>query len=171
MSNNVSNNQSVDVSDYVARAGPAALGGRIRRLSERLDGDAGRVYKAQRMKFEQRWFGVINQLSIHGSLTVTELAEILRIRHASVSQTRSSLERAGLVRGIRDPNDGRRRAILLTAKGKNLVAQMRPIWDALSAASVELDEEAKQVSAALARLESAMARKSLFERALELLEQ
>lgn len=155
--------------DYLANAGPSALGGRIRRLSDRIDGDAGRIYHAQDVHFEQRWFGVMNQLVLHGSLTVTELAGILHIRHASVSQTRTSLERAGLVRTQPDPADGRSRTVLLTAKGKRLVEQMRPTWDALSIAATELEEEVGEVSRMLGRLEAALDRKSLFDRAKDAL--
>lgn len=156
--------------DYLASAGSSALGGRIRRLSERIDGDVGRIYKAQNVRFEQRWFGVMNQLSLHGNLTVTELSTILQIRHASVSQTRTSLERAGLVRTQPDPADGRSRIVLLSAKGKRLVERMRPTWGALDTAASELEQEAGEVIQMLARLEAALDRKSLFERAQEALE-
>ncbi len=150
--------------DYVADVGGAALGARLRRLSAMIDADASRVYSASGIRFEQRWFGVINQLAIAGPLGVAQLADLLGITHASVSETRQSLERAGLIRSEADPDDGRRRVLTLSPSGKALVAQVQPLWDAFDDAARELDAEAGGVTEALERLEQALARKSLRER-------
>ncbi|HEY0801463.1 MAG TPA: MarR family transcriptional regulator, partial [Steroidobacteraceae bacterium] len=83
--------------DYTRKYGPAAIGGRLRRLSESNDEDAGRIYAELGINFQQRWVGVLEQLGDRGPLSVGELASSLGIRHSSVSQTRRSLEDAGLV--------------------------------------------------------------------------
>lgn len=150
--------------DYIAEVGGAALGARLRRLSAAIDADASRVYAASDIRFEQRWFGVINQLALAGPLSVRQLADVLGITHASVSETRQSLERAGLIASEADPSDGRRRVLALSPSGKALVTQLRPLWDAFDAATRELDAEAGGVTEALARLEAALARRSLRER-------
>jgi DNA-binding MarR family transcriptional regulator len=150
--------------DYVAEMGGAALGGRLRRLSAAIDADAARVYAARGIRFEQRWFGVINQLALAGPLSVRQLADVLGITHASVSETRQSLERAGLITSDADPGDARRRLLALSPSGKTLVAQLRPLWDAFDETARELDVEAGRVTEALARLEQALARTSLYER-------
>ena len=77
--------------DYVAEIGGAALGARLRRLSAAIDADAARIYAARGVRFEQRWFGVLNQLALVGPLGVRQLADLLGITHASVSETRQSL--------------------------------------------------------------------------------
>ncbi|MBB6254262.1 MarR family transcriptional regulator [Nitrospirillum iridis] len=156
--------------DYSRRLGGAALGARLRRLSETIDGDATRTYGALGIAFEQRWFGVLNQLALNGPLTVGELAARLRITHVSVSQTRTSLEKAGLAHSAADPADARRRRLALTPAGDALVARLRPLWRALEAAALELDAEAEAVTAALDRLEDALARRSLYQRVMALLE-
>src|SRR3990167_7377692 len=83
--------------DYTRRVGGEAIAARLRRLSEALDGDTARVYAALGIDFEQRWFGVLNQIALSGPMTVGELAAVLRITHVSVSQTRRSLETAGIL--------------------------------------------------------------------------
>ena len=83
--------------DFPRSQGGAAIGARLRRLSETLDYDAARVYGALGIRFEQRWFGVLNQIDRHGPMSVGDLATQLRITHVSVSQTRQSLERAGII--------------------------------------------------------------------------
>ncbi|TWB63515.1 MarR family winged helix-turn-helix transcriptional regulator [Nitrospirillum viridazoti] len=153
--------------DYSRRLGGAALGARLRRLSETIDGDATRTYDTLGVTFEQRWFGVLNQLVLNGPLTVGELAGHLRITHVSVSQTRASLEKAGLARTTADPDDARRRRLALTPAGMALVDTLRPLWRALETAALELDAEAQAVTAALDRLEDALARRSLYQRVLD----
>jgi len=150
--------------DYLQAKGAAALGGRLRRLSETIDADSGRIYGEQGVVFEQRWFGVLNQLVERGGASVGEIAATLRITHASVSQARQSLEAAGLVGSAPDPADGRRRQLVLTAEGQALVERLRPVWSACEAAAEDLNREAEDVIAALDRLEAALARQSLGDR-------
>ena len=150
--------------DYSRVAGGAAIGARLRRLSESLDGDSARVYAALGVTFEQRWFGVLNQLAINGSATVGELAATLRITHVSVSQTRQSLEKSGIVTSQPDPEDARKKKIMLTAAGKKLVAKLRPIWTAFDEAAQELNAEAGNVVASLNKLDDALERQSIFDR-------
>ena len=66
-----------------------------------------------------------------------------------------------------DPDDARRRALALSPSGEALVAQLRPLWDAFDDAARELDAEAGGVTKALARLEQALARRSLHERVVQ----
>jgi DNA-binding MarR family transcriptional regulator len=150
--------------DYAkARAG-AALGARLRRLSERVDSDAARAYAAFGVAFEQRWFGVLNQLSLTGGMTVGELAQALAITHVSVSQTRQSLEAKGLIASSPAADDARRRVLTLTDEGRALVERLAPLWAAFEAASAELDAEARGIAEALDRLEAALTWRSLLDR-------
>lgn len=152
--------------DFPRSQGGAAIGARLRRLSEALDGDAARAYGALGIRFEQRWFGVLNQLDRHGPMSVGDLAARLRITHVSVSQTRQSLEKAGIILAEPDEADARRRLLTLTAEGRALIASVRPLWQALDRAALALNEEAGQVVAALDRLDDALARVSLLDRTM-----
>ena len=153
--------------DYSRSMGGQALGARLRRLSERIDGDGTRIYAARGVIFEQRWFGVLNQMVLQGPTTVGEIAATMRITHVSVSQACRSLEKAGIIASTPDPVDARRRILSLTAEGTGLVERMWPLWQAFNAAAAELDAEAGDVVAALDRLDDALARKSLFDRISE----
>ena len=150
--------------DYVKSKGGAAIGARLRRLSERVDGDAARAYAAFGVAFEQRWFGVLNQLALNGGMSVGELAQALAITHVSVSQTRQSLEARGLIASSPAIGDARRRVLTLTDEGRALVKRLAPLWAASEAASAELDAEARGVAEAFDRLEAALARRSLLDR-------
>lgn len=150
--------------DFVAAMGGAALGARLRRLSAAIDADAARLYAGQGVRFEQRWFGVLNQLAIGGPAGVRDLARALGISHASISETRQSLEREGYIVATPDQEDARRRVLTLSPAGEALIVRLRPLWDAFDAAARELDTEAGGVTRALAALEEALARRSLSQR-------
>lgn len=149
---------------YTTGQGGAALGARLRRLSERIDREAAGLYAELGIHFEQRWFGVLNLLSLYGPLSVGELAGPLGISHASVSQTRQSLEKAGLIVMTPDATDARSRKIGLSPDGEALLVRTRPLWSALIAVAADLDAEAGAVVAALDRLDHALDRQSVGER-------
>lgn len=150
--------------DYSKSVGGAALGARLRRLSEAIDRDATRAYATVGIRFEQRWFGVLNQLAINGPMSVSEIATALRITRASVSQTRQSLEDGGLIAAEAHPLDARQRHLILTSAGSKLIRRLKPLWDAMNEAALELNAEAGNVVAALDRLDEALARQALFDR-------
>lgn len=150
--------------DYSKSVGGAALGARLRRLSEAIDRDATRAYATVGIRFEQRWFGVLNQLAINGPMSVSEIAAALRITRASVSQTRQSLEDGGLIAAEAHPLDARQRHLILTSAGSKLIRRLKPLWDAMNEAALELNAEAGNVVAALDRLDEALARQALFDR-------
>jgi MarR family transcriptional regulator, organic hydroperoxide resistance regulator len=150
--------------DYTRKYGPAAIGARLRRLSESIDEDAGRIYVDLGIDFQQRWVGILEQLDARGAQSVGELAASLGIRHSSVSQTRRSLEEAGLVESDVDPKDARSRLLRLSAVGRQLVRRLKPLWRVLNATSLELDKEAGRVIAALDRLDRALEQQSLYDR-------
>jgi DNA-binding MarR family transcriptional regulator len=152
------------MTDYTRSYGPAAIGGRLRRLSESIDEDAGRLYADLGIELQQRWVGTLEQLATRGPQSVTELADALGIRHSSVSQTRRSLEEAGLVESDPHESDRRSRVLRLSASGKRLVRRLEPIWKVMNATSAAIDAEAGQVIEALDRLDQALRRQSLYER-------
>jgi MarR family transcriptional regulator, organic hydroperoxide resistance regulator len=150
--------------DYSAGLGGAAIGARLRRLSDRIDRDAARVYAALGVRFEQRWMGVLSLLAERGAMAVGDLAERLRISHPSVSQTRRSLIEAGIIAEQSDPRDGRRRTLHLTPEGAALVARLRPVWSALEQAGEVLNREAGNAVLGLDKLEAALDDQSLERR-------
>lgn len=150
--------------DFPRASGGAALGARLRRLSERIDRESTALYATLGVRFEQRWYGVLDQIARNGPMTVTDLAAVLGVTHASVSQARRSLETEGLVCALAHAQDARSRLIALTETGRDLVETLAPLWDALRAAAAELDREAGGVVALLDRLDDALDARPLADR-------
>lgn len=153
--------------DYVRSQGGASLGARLRRLSDRIDRESDGIYQALGIEFEQRWFGLVNQLALHEQRTVGEVADALGVSHAAISQVRRALVERGLVIAEADPGDSRRKTLMLSAKGKRLAAKLSPIWNALNGAARELDAESGAVTRALERLEQALDARTLAARVQE----
>jgi DNA-binding MarR family transcriptional regulator len=150
--------------DYTRKQGATAIGGRLRRLSDRIDRDAARLYADAGVEFEQRWFGVLNQLVLNGPQSIGQLAASLGITHASVSQTAASLQSASLIKRKPDPNDARSAKLFLSARGEKFAERLTPLWRILDAVATELDAEAEGIVASLDRLDEALDRESLYDR-------
>jgi len=153
--------------DFSRSMGGEALAARLRRLSERLDRDGTRVYAAHGIHFEQRWYGILRQLMARGPMSVGELASVLGVTHASVSEARRSLEKAGVITAAVAPDDRRRRTLSLTPHGQQLCDQLSPLWADFNDAARELNDEAGDVVRLLDRLDDALSRQSLYDRILE----
>lgn len=159
----------MDEESLRGQASEAAIGARLRRLSERIDREANAIYQQQGIAFEQRWYGTLSLLDARGPLSVVEIARLLGITHVAVSQTRRSLMEAGLVAASSDAKDGRRRTLSLTKDGAAFVARLWPLWDALNLAGEALNREAGDIAAGLDRLEAALDRQPLAVRVAEML--
>jgi DNA-binding MarR family transcriptional regulator len=115
-------------------------------------------------------YGLLNQLVIHGEMSVGSIATALRITHVSVSQASQSLEKGGFIVSVSAPGDGSRRMLRLTPSGENLVARLTPVWKAFNEAAEELNDEAGDVVKLLDRLDDALSSKSMFDRILRRLD-
>ena len=153
-----------DTQDYSRSFGGQALAARLRRASDRVDRDGTRIYATQKVRFEQRWYGVLRQLVNRTDMSVGEIAAALRITHVSVSQACRSMEKDGLIKSAAYADDARRRNLSLTPKGRALVKKLTPLWDAFNAAAEELNAEAGNLVKLLDKLDDALDRKSMFDR-------
>jgi len=156
--------------DVIQQRGSAAFGTRLRRLSEKLDRQVQALYRAHDLGFEPRWFPVFALLNEHGPLSVGELAALIGITHAAVSQVRGELIRQRLVRAKADPADRRRQIVELTDKGKALCRKLRPLWQAVARATDALwAETAPGFLDQLDRVEAAIERNPMNMRAAKFL--
>lgn len=120
--------------NMIDAAGILALGTRLQRLSERLRKEGTLVYQAHGIDFEPKWFPVIYALHLRPLLSVVEVAEEIGYTHPSTISLLKELEKIKLVRSKKDKADERKRMLELTPKGKKLVEDMQPVWQAITAA-------------------------------------
>jgi DNA-binding MarR family transcriptional regulator len=101
---------------------------------------------------------LLRQLATTDALSVNELAERARTNQSTVSIVLGRIERAGLVRRTRAPDDARRARVSLTAKGRRLLRRAptpptSALFDALESLT---DHEARSLATGLSALLAAL---------------
>src|ERR1700734_3958103 len=118
--------------------GYLVMGSRLRRLSESFLSEINRAYQNQGIDFDASWFPVFYLLSKHDALSIKELSEQTEVSHPAASQLITNLKNRKLVTSATCADDGRRQLVQLTDSGRALLAQILPVWDAITLAMDEL---------------------------------
>ena len=118
--------------------GYLVLGSRLRRLSESFLAEINRAYQNEGIDFDASWFPAFYLLSKNDSLSIKELSEQTEVSHPAASQLISNLKNKNLVTSATCTDDGRRQLVQLTESGKELLAKILPIWDAILLAMDDL---------------------------------
>ncbi len=127
--------------DIVRALGYLMLGTRLKRIGERLQGDATRIAQARGAVVQSWQYGFLGALDRLGPLTIGELAEAVGITQPGATRSIAQLVKLGLVSARRPRDDQRRRIISLTAKGRRQVEfGKREIWPDVEAAVADLCE-------------------------------
>lgn len=117
--------------NYYQSLGYLVLGSRLKRLSELFLSEINKSYRAEGIVFETTWFPVFHLLSQHHSLSIQELCEHIEVSHPAASQLITNLKSKDLVIATTSPDDARKQLIQLSPKGKALLVQIIPVWDAI----------------------------------------
>lgn len=129
--------------DFVKELGYLAIASRMKRLTEHFMRGGSQAYKSLGIDFEPRWFTVFYLIySQDEPLSISEIADSLKISHPAVIQTAQMLVKKGLIKSFQDSQDRRVRRLVMTGKGKELVNFLIPIWSDFETATVEVFEKA-----------------------------
>jgi len=154
--------------NVIDESGILAISTRLQRLADTLRKDGVLIYKANNIDFEPKWFPVIYTLHFKPVLSVVELANEIGYTHPSTISLLKELEKEKLIRSKKDKTDERKRLVLLTAKGQELVERMRPIWTIIKAAAAELTDTQNNIMKAIDEVEEQISLQSFFARAQRL---
>src|SRR5690606_27568013 len=156
--------------DFYQSLGPLILGSRLRRLSEYFLSEVNRVYTDSKIEFDASWFPIFYLLSKKKedeSLSIRELSNRIQVSHSAVSQLVSNLKRRQLIQTQPSNIDARVQLVELTAGGRVLLNQIKPIWGALENAVQGLaheDPELAELLPMLSKLENLFSSQSLGDR-------
>ena len=143
------------------------LGSRLRRLSESFLSEINRAYQNEGIDFDASWFPVFYLLSKNESLSIKELSEQTEVSHPAASQLISNLKNKNLVTSAACTDDGRRQLVQLTNSGRELLAKILPMWDAILLAMDDLvinEPACQELLPAISALESAFRSANLADR-------
>lgn len=154
--------------NVIDESGILAISTRLQRLAEQLRKDGVLIYKANNIEFEPKWFPVIYTLHFKPVLSVVEIAAEIGYTHPSTISLLKELEKEKLIRSKKDKADERKRLIMLTAKGRELIVRMKPTWEIMKAAAAEIADTQNNLMKAIAEAEEKLKQQSFLERALRL---
>jgi DNA-binding MarR family transcriptional regulator len=147
--------------------GYLVMGSRLRRLSESFLAEINRAYQNEGIDFDASWFPVFYLLSKNDALSIKELSEQTEVSHPAASQLITNLKNKNLVTSATCTDDGRRQLVTLTDKGRDLLNQILPVWDAILLAMDELlmnQVECLQLLPAVGAMEDVFKQNSLSEK-------
>lgn len=151
--------------DFYSQAGKLALGSRLRRLSESLTEDAAKIYALYDVALDPKWFPVFYVLSEQESASITEIAQIIRHSHPSVSQIVKEMSKRGLVITEKASQDARVSVVKLSDSGRQLIPRIEKQYvDVTQAVEALLSETQHDLWKAIAEVEFLLNHKGFFER-------
>ncbi|MCM0666852.1 MarR family winged helix-turn-helix transcriptional regulator [Flavobacterium tyrosinilyticum] len=154
--------------NIIDEIGILAISTRLQRLSEQLRKDGALIYKSFGIDFEPKWFPVIYTLHIKEMLSVVEIASEIGYSHPSTISLLKELEKQKIISSKKDKLDERKRLIVLTAKGKELVVKMQPVWTVMKNALNEITDNQNNLLRAIEETEQKLATQGFFQRISEL---
>jgi DNA-binding MarR family transcriptional regulator len=149
----------------IDESGILAIATRLQRLSEQMRKDGLLIYKAHGIDFEPKWFPVIYTLYFKPVLSVVELANEIGYTHPSTIGLLKELEKLKLIKSGKDKTDERKRLVQLTENGKELIEQMKPVWQIMIAAATQLIDTQNNLMKAMDEVEQQMEMQSFYQRA------
>lgn len=153
--------------NIIDQIGTLALSTRLQRLSEQLRKDGALVYKSFDIDFEPKWFPVIYTLHIKEMLSVVEIANEIGYSHPSTISLLKELEKLKIISSKKDKTDERKRLIVLTSKGKELVEKMQPVWTVMKNTLAEIADNQNNLLKAIEEAEQKLATQGFFQRVSE----
>ncbi|MEN2399134.1 MarR family transcriptional regulator [Flavobacterium sp. MC2016-06] len=154
--------------NIIDEIGILAISTRLQRLSEQLRKDGALIYKSFDIDFEPKWFPVIYTLHKKEMLSVVEIANEIGYSHPSTISLLKELEKQKLISSKKDKLDERKRLIVLTAKGSELVVKMQPVWSVMNNVLNEISDNQNNLLKAIEEAEQKIAKQGFYQRVLDL---
>lgn len=154
--------------NIIDESGILAISTRLQRLSEQLRKEGAMIYKSFDIDFEPKWFPVIFTLHHKKMLSVVEIANEIGYTHPSTISLLKELEKQKLIQSKKDKQDERKRLIILSSKGNDLIEKMIPVWELISKVLGEIADNENNLLAAINEAEEKIAKQSFYQRMLQL---
>ena len=154
--------------DILKDLGVIALSSRLKRLAERMQGDAANVMRALGYPTHPSQFPLLAAIDRYGPLTVNQAVKMLGVSQPAVTRILNSLVKLELLATQFDETDKRQKIITLTDEGKKTVAAMkRDLWRQVGGGAKSLLEDMEpDFLDQISKIEAKLDETSLEERAL-----
>ena len=153
------------MADFIKQLGALALATRLKRLSDRLIQDVGKIYSEQGFDFDPRWFAIMQLLQQRGTISIVDASAMLKLSHPAVVQLADQLEKKKIISTRKDAQDGRKRNLQLTPKGKKMLSNLAPVLKHIEEANREfLNSTGYDILSIIEKLEQALEHQSMYAR-------
>jgi DNA-binding MarR family transcriptional regulator/predicted GNAT family N-acyltransferase len=151
--------------EFYNKTGKMALGSRLRRLSELITEQAGKVYGLYDIDMRPKWFPVFYTLSTGEDKSITQIAQEIGHSHPSVSTIVKEMLKKGVVQESPNKSDGRKNYIKLSAKGLAINERIQDQYaDVNAAVENALNETQYNIWKAIEEWEFLLEQKDLLKR-------
>ena len=150
--------------NVIDQSGILAISTRLQRLSDALRKEGQLIYQSFGIQFEPKWFPVVYALHLKASMSVVEIANEIGYAHPSTISLLKELEKQQIIKSKKDKTDERKRLIVLTTKGKELVDAMKPVWDNMEKALEQIADNKNNLMEAIIEAEQKLKESSFLER-------
>lgn len=151
--------------DYLRELGYLAVATRLKRLGDRMMHSGRAMYKSLGWDIEPNWYLIFKLLDKHGSLSLADIAEKLRISHPSVIAIANKMTQKGYLSMEKCQDDARKKRLSLTPKSIAEMPQFEQVWTAGTKGMEEM-MEGKDLLVLLTMMEDKLAAASFQERTL-----
>lgn len=155
--------------DVLAEMGHLALGSRLKRLAERMQADATKVFADRGLPIQGTHFPLLAALNTYGPLSVSEAVEAVGISQPAVTRIHNALQKLGITTTSRVEGDNRQKLIRLTPEGEALLNELKhDLWPQVRRAAQGLCEgEETDFLSWISRIETGLQTRSLYTRVQE----
>jgi N-acetylglutamate synthase-like GNAT family acetyltransferase/DNA-binding MarR family transcriptional regulator len=154
--------------EFYQKTGKMALGSRLRRLSETITEQAGKVYEVYGIELQPKWFPVFYTLSDGSERSIMQIAQEIGHSHPSVSTIVKEMLKKELVEESPNKTDGRKNYIKLSAKGLEVNTRLQEqITDVNAAMETAFAETQYNLWKAIEEWEFLLQQKDLLKRVQE----
>lgn len=154
--------------DALADLGFLFLGSRMKRLAERMQADATKIFEAGgHGRLLPAFNVVLATLDLRGEATIGALGDLIGVSQPAITRTVSAMIESGLVTAEAHEADQRVRVVRLTEEGRRMVAHLKATaWRQITAAArdVSADAGCADILERLAAYEAQLEIKPLNER-------
>ena len=151
--------------DLIRELEELAFATRLKRLSDRLMNDVGRIYQENKIDFEPRWFTMLYLLNQERVLSISDISEALKLSHPAVVQFADQMQMQKLIVAKKDKKDGRKRMLELTKKGEDTFSKLQPILVQIEKATRDVINETEyDLLYIISKMERQLDNNSIYDR-------
>ncbi|CAZ98359.1 MarR family transcriptional regulator [Zobellia galactanivorans] len=154
------------MNDFLTEIEYAGLMSRIKRLSDEVLYSTRDYYKTVGLDIEPNWHLIFLLLEKHKCMTITEIAQELRMSHPACVKIIKKMKKKGYINTSTDDNDSRKQLLELSEKSKEQLPVFREHWNAGAKTTEDLIKNSPHFVEELKEMEILVSEKNYKERTL-----